>query len=112
MPWGFLICSRNHETLLFVCISKSNFIFNKKNFIISLPQISLAAVIDRMCYPGGSGVKNPPAGAGDAGLIPGLGGSPGEESENAIQYSCLGNPKVRGAWLAIVCGVAKESNIA
>ena len=26
------------------------------------------------------------------------------------QYSCLGNPMVRGAWWAIVHGVAKESD--
>ena len=52
--------------------------------------------------------RNPPASAEDAGSIPGLGGSPGEGSENALQYSCLGNPMVRGAWLATVYGVAKS----
>ena len=83
--------------------------FFKKNFIISLPQISLAATIDRICFPGGSGVKNPPARAGDAGSIPGLGGSPGEGSENALQYSCLGNPMVRGVWWAIVYGMESDS---
>ena len=30
-------------------------------------------------FPGGSVIKNPPANAGDADLIPGLGRSPGEE---------------------------------
>ena len=41
---------------------------------------------------GGTGVKNLPANAGDAGdvcLIPGLGRSPGEENSNPLQYSCL-----------------------
>ena len=33
-------------------------------------------------FPGGSVVKNPPANAGDAGLIPGLGRSSGEEMAN------------------------------
>ena len=40
-------------------------------------------------------VKNVPANAGDAGalgLIAGLGRSPGEESGNPLQYSCLENP--------------------
>ena len=40
-------------------------------------------------------VKNPPAHAGDArdaGLIPGSGGSLGEEHGNLLQYSCLENP--------------------
>ena len=46
---------------------------------------------------GGSVVKNPPANAGDAGLIPGSGRSPGEGNGNPLQYSCLGNPMDRGA---------------
>ena len=36
-------------------------------------------------------VKNPPSNAGDAGLIPGSGISPGEGTGNLLQYSCLGN---------------------
>ena len=45
-------------------------------------------------------VKKPPANAGDAGLIPVTGTSPGEGSSNPLQYSCLGNPMDRGAcWL-------------
>ena len=35
---------------------------------------------------------------GDLGLIPGLGGSPGEGNGNPLQYSCLENPMDRGAW--------------
>ena len=42
-------------------------------------------------------VKNLSANAGDAGLIPGLGRSPGEGSGNPLQYSSLENPKDRGA---------------
>ena len=48
-------------------------------------------------FPGGSVLKNLPANAGDVGLIPGLGRSPGEENGNLLQYSCLGNPMARGA---------------
>ena len=33
--------------------------------------------------------------AGDAGLIPGLGRSPGEGNGNPLQYSCLENPMER-----------------
>ena len=43
-------------------------------------------------------VKNPLANAGDirdSGSIPGLGRSPGEENNNALQYSCLGYPMDR-----------------
>ena len=60
-----------------------------------------------MGFPGGSVVKNPSANAGDVGLIPGSGRSPGEGNGNPLQYSYLGNPMDRGAWQAIVHGVAK-----
>ena len=40
-------------------------------------------------------VKIPPAYAGDAGLIPGSGRSPGEGNDNGLLYSCLGNPMDR-----------------
>ena len=56
-------------------------------------------------------VKNPAANAGDTrdmGLIPGLGRSPGEGNGNPLQYSCLENPMDRGAWWAVVLGVANS----
>ena len=56
--------------------------------------------------------KNPPANAGDIGLISGAGRSPGEGNGNRLLYSCLGNPTDRGAWWATVRGVAKESDLA
>ena len=40
-------------------------------------------------------VKNPPAHAGDVGLIPGSGKSSGGGNDNPLQYSCLGNPMDR-----------------
>jgi len=46
--------------------------------------------------------------AGDAGLIPGLGRSPGEGNGNPLQYSCLENSMDRGARQAIVYGVTKS----
>ena len=55
-------------------------------------------------------VKNLPANsdARDAGLIPGLGRSPGGGNSNAHQDSCLENPMDRGAWQAIVHGVTNR----
>ena len=53
-------------------------------------------------------VKNPPANAGDAGLVPEAGISPGEGNGNPLQYSCLENPKDRRAWWAMVHGAAKS----
>ena len=46
--------------------------------------------------------------AGDTGLIPGLGGSPGEGHGNPLQYSSLENPMDRGAWWTTVHRVAKS----
>ena len=42
--------------------------------------------------------KEPVCNAGDMGLIPGSGRSPGEGNDNPLQYSSLGNPMDRGAW--------------
>ena len=56
-------------------------------------------------------VKNLPANAGDTrdvGLIPGLGRSYEEGNSNRLLYSCLKTPMDRGAWQAIVHGVAKS----
>ena len=59
-------------------------------------------------FPGGSEDKVSACNAGDLGLIPGLGRSPGEGNGNPLQYSCLENPMDRGAWRATVHGVAKS----
>ena len=51
-------------------------------------------------FPGDSVDKEPACNAGDAGdtgLTPGLGGSPGGGHGNPLQYSCLENPTDRGA---------------
>ena len=55
-------------------------------------------------------IKNQPSHAGDArelGSIPGSGRSAGGGHGNPLQYSCLENSMDRGAWQAIVHGVAK-----
>ena len=59
-------------------------------------------------FPGGSAGKESACNAGDPGLIPGLGRSPGAGNGNPLQYSCLENPMDRGARWAIVHGVAKS----
>ena len=59
-------------------------------------------------FPGGSAVKNPPANAGDVGLIPGWGRSPGGRNSSPLQYSCLENPMDRRAWRATVHRVSES----
>ena len=68
-------------------------------------------IADGKYIPGGTGIKNLPATAGDlrdAGSIPGLERSPGGGRGSPLQHSCLENPMDGGAWRAIVHGVAKS----
>ena len=60
--------------------------------------------------PGGSNGKESACNAGDSGLIPGLGRSPGEGNRNPRQYSGLENLIDRAAWRVTVHGVAKNWN--
>ena len=62
-------------------------------------------------FPGSLVVKNTPANAGDirdVGLIFGSGRFPGGGRGNPLQYSCLENPMVRGAWWATIHEVTKS----
>ena len=52
--------------------------------------------------------KNPPADAGDAVSISGLGRSPGVGNGNPLQCSCLEDSMDRGAWLAAVRRVSES----
>ena len=53
-------------------------------------------------------VKNLPANAGDTGLIPGSGRSPGVGNGNPLQCSCLENSMDSGVWQVMVHRVAKS----
>ena len=60
---------------------------------------------------GDAKVKNPPANAGDTGVLGWIlssGRSPGGGNGNPLQYSCLGNPMDRGGWWATVQEVTKS----
>ena len=59
-------------------------------------------------FPTGSDGKESACNAGDPGLIPGLGQSPGGGNGNPLQYSCLENPKDREAWQTIGYGITKS----
>ena len=61
-----------------------------------------------MGFPDGSDGKEFACSAGDQGLIPGSGRSPGDGNGYPLQYSCLENSRDRGAWWATVHGVAES----
>ena len=59
-------------------------------------------------FPGDSDSRESTWNAGDLGSVTGSVKSPGEENRNSLQYSFLENSMERGAWWAIVHGVAKS----
>ena len=61
-----------------------------------------------MGFLGGSDSKESACNAGDQGLVPGSGRSPGEGNGNPVQYSCLENSMGRGDWQATVHGVTES----
>ena len=82
---------------------------DKKIFRLEVTEASMGNKLCISTNVGGSVVKNPCAGVGDArdtGSIPRLGRSPVEENGTPFQYSSPGNPMDGGAWLAAVHRVA------
>ena len=73
-------------------------IYNEEDIVISWASLMVQLI------------KPSPGNAGDTrdtSLIPGLERSPGKGNGNTLQYSCLENSMDRGAWRAIVHGVAR-----
>ena len=68
----------------------------------------LVLIIIFQGFPGGSEVKASASNAGDPGLIPGSGRSPGEGNGNPLQYSYLQNLVDGESWQATDNGVAKS----
>ena len=88
--------------LEWVAVSYSNLL------LVSHKYLKLWKKIYQLGFPGGSDSKESACDAGDPGLIPGLGRSPGEGNGNPLQYPCLENAMDRGDWRAVVHGVTKS----
>ena len=86
-------------------------IFYVHNIILHFIHVLVIYIYIYIGFPGGSAVKNSHVNSGYAGLIRGLGASPGEGNGKPLQYSRLGNPMDRGAWQATVHGIVKESDM-
>ena len=99
-----------------ICISFRNLQFHSYSITIWVYWLILISIVffDEASFgrisgfPGGAVVENPPANAGDTGVIPGLGRSPGEGNGHPLQYFCLENPMDREVWWATVHGVSKS----
>ena len=58
-------------------------------------------------FSSGSDIKGSACNAGDPGLTPGSGRSPGKGNGSQVQYSCLENFMEGGAWWAAVMGLQR-----
>ena len=81
---------------------KVNAVFRNKNCFLNT-----YIYTEILGFLGGSDGEESACSAGDPGLVPGLGRSPGKGNGYLLQYSRLGNSMERRAWKATVHGVAK-----
>ena len=86
--------------------SLGHLLFIKYQHLRSIPSQALFSCC--ISFPGGSDGKEDTYSAGDLGSIPGPRKSSGKGNGYPLQYSFLENSMVRGAWQAIVHGVAKN----
>ena len=80
--------------------------FQKKKNIYIYSWISFPSSLGS--FLSGSNGKEFACNAGDLGLIPGSGRSPGVGNDNPLHYYCLKNSMYREAWQATVHRVAKS----
>ena len=74
-----------------LCASGHDIFVNQSTHNILYMCLCLKIPLSILGFPGDSDIRNPPAGAGVLGSIPGSGRSPGEGNGYPLQYSCLNN---------------------
>ena len=85
--WQFIIMQKKRKTS---CPFRQKALCYQEEWRGSSEWHCQAVSQESRCFPGGTGIKNPPASAGDTrdvGLIPGSGRSPGGEHGNPLQCS-------------------------
>ena len=83
----------------YVCVYISFFIFEGGDGSAVVCWVKFRGFLDHFgVFPVGSDGEESARNAGDPGLVPGLGRSPGEGNGNPLQYSCLEDSMDRGAW--------------
>ena len=70
-------------------------------------ETAIQRLVENAVFPLAQSVKESICNAGDQGSIPESRRFPEEGNGNPLQYSCLENPMDRGAWWAIVHGIAR-----
>ena len=97
------------SAILLYCLTFLFFFLSMKIFFIFFLQQCLDVSLNWLLgFPGGSDDEESTCNAGDQGLLPGSGRSPGGRHSNPLQYSCLENLVDRGAWWATVHGPSKN----
>ena len=89
--------------LIYVCL-----LISKKTDLGLITVSNILLITMPLGFPGGTDGKESACNAGDPGLSPRLGKSPGEGNGNPLQYSCLENSMDRGAWRATVHGLSES----
>ena len=85
--------------------------YNTSKYVCVYIHIHFSVFLKKKTDKCGSDNKESACDAGDLGLIPGLGSSPGEGNGNIptpVFLLSVGNPMDRGAWRATVHGVTKS----
>ena len=81
---------------------------NNRHFLLYVSGSELCQIFNFAYFPGAQMVKHLAAIWETEISTPVSGSSPGEGNGNPLQYSCLENSMDRGAWWAIVHGVAES----
>ena len=109
---NFTIISRTLLSLptetLFPLKNNSAFSPPLANNILPSISMNLNTLGIYVIFSGVSDGKESACNAGDVGLIPWLGRSPGKGNGTPLQHSCLENPMDRGAWWATVHGITES----
>ena len=106
-PWGRKELDTTEQFSLSLSRNIS-LVYRRRICFCSSWSIQNRLVLFEVCIPRWCSDEEAACNAGDTGLIPGSGRSPGEGNGNPLQYSCLGNAMDRGAWRAAVHGVTNS----